>query len=97
MSEEQKPLQKVSEVELQGKKYDLARNGQFYLAVEGRDCYGRPSTDVVDLANWLHAGRGLPAGCVEKIQALLDALGAAHVSLQGQRDLRRGDAPGVLE
>lgn len=82
-------LSKVTEIEICGKKYDLARNGKFVL-VEPRenDAYGRPVSREVRLWEWTRNPEGDPD--VSKVQALLDLLGEAIIKLQSIGDLRRG-------
>lgn len=86
MSEPEKPLRKIAEIEILGQRYDLARNGRFAL-VEPRedDAYGRPVSREINLRQWLNS-----KDTVEKFQALLDLLGESVTKLQAVGDLRRG-------
>lgn len=78
-------LQKIGSITILGKEYDVAKNGSYCLVeIAGEDAYGHP----IAQRRVLHAHHDLP----DVAQALLDALGEKMVSLQGQRDLRRGEA-----
>ena len=95
MNEEQKPLRKVAEIEILGKRYDIARNGSYALVEpRGIDAYGSAIFEEVDLVKWL-APQGLNTEVQKdatdrKLRALLDLLGDALTKLQGIGDLRRG-------
>lgn len=94
-------LQPIGTIKILGEEYDVARNGNFHLVKSaGVDAYDRPVAHVVSLQNILLPSGGQYSGEVltraakgaRFMQALLDALGESMVRLQGQRDLRRGEA-----
>lgn len=71
--------QKIDDIVLGGKKYDLAKNGIYLLAEDrGTDLYGRPFAVKVCLSELT----------VEEIQSLLNLLGESYQSLRHLRDVR---------
>lgn len=75
--------QKIGEVELLGEAFDLCRNGTFALMrIVGVDDYLNPIWRKVPVESLTHG----------QIQALINLVGETAVRLQGQRDLRRGEA-----
>jgi cytochrome b involved in lipid metabolism len=83
MSDER--LQRIAEIEINGKKYDLAKNGQFRLVeAKGKDAYG---SQVFQVVSYRHYSSDILALYVD---GLLDLLGDALTRLQTQRDSRLG-------
>jgi hypothetical protein len=73
------PPQKVADIILAGKKYELAKNGSFMLAEDrGMDLYGRPFAVKVVLGELT----------TDEVQGLLDLFGEAYQSLRHTRDSR---------
>jgi hypothetical protein len=97
MSDEEKPLQRITELTICGERYELAANGQGYLVQRTeKDAYGNPIASKVDLETWAKVGIEWDdygndlSKLQEKIQSLLDHLVAAHRQLQTSRDARLG-------
>lgn len=78
-------LQRIAEIELNGRKFDVARNGHYRLVEEaGRDAYDNPIyREAID------TGWSLDE-CKNAIDGLVDLLGDALTRLQSQRDSRLG-------
>lgn len=81
-------LQKIAEIEVDGVRLDLAKNGEYCLVWQkGPDAYGRPVAEKIDAESFFGL-KGATGG--ERVQALLDLLGDALVRLGQQRDARLG-------
>jgi hypothetical protein len=89
-----KPLTLIAQVDLQGERFDIARNGGYHLVRIEEDDYGQPRATRVHLAEFLFpdsekiSGEKLVAH--DKAQALLDVLGKTLEGLRTQRDARLG-------
>lgn len=79
------PLEKVGEIELLGERFDLARDGKFYLCRATTDAYGKSCAKIEGVDELLDKHEPFSL-----VQALLDALGEVVVSLRHERDVRLG-------
>jgi hypothetical protein len=79
--------QKIREIEIDGVKYDLAKNGKVYLVEHKQDdFYGRPVAEEVEMTSWVFGVE--PKMAMERIQGLLNLLGEYAGRVQAQRDAR---------
>lgn len=91
MSDEEKPLQRITELTICGEKYELAANGKGYLVQRiEKDAYGNPIPTTVNISEWLQSGEPITYGSSMKVQSLLDHLVTAYRQLQTSRDARLG-------
>ncbi len=64
MSDEEKPLQRITELTICGEKYELAANGQGYLVAKtGKDAYGNPVPARINIQDWIKRVEIHEAGC----------------------------------
>jgi hypothetical protein len=89
-------LQRITEIEILGRKFDLAKNGGYKLCLVESDAYGNPRAeeiqlwDVAGLVEWTESLNGGANHQAYVMQALLNLAGDALVRLQSHRDARLG-------
>jgi hypothetical protein len=85
-------LTRVAEIELDGDKYVLAKNGGYCLTRSaGEDAFGTEYFEVVSAHDYGHytSEGGAWRFAPDRVQALIDKLGDALSSLERARDLRQ--------
>lgn len=93
--EQEKKLQRVFEIEIEGEHYDIAANGHAYLiSFSEKDAYLNPIPKKVDLQKWIKEGlerkdQGV-FSIASRFQVLLNQIVILHRQLQASRDSRLG-------
>lgn len=82
------PLTEIGKIELLGETFKLGKNGKVSLVRETEDAWGKTRGEVVPLEVWLRGDLDqFPhREIIDRVQALLDELGARTAFLQQQRD-----------
>lgn len=74
--EKEKPLQRITELMICGERYELAANGKGHLVGKtGKDAYGNPIPQVVDIFQWIRRVAFHESGCFASANDELESKG----------------------